>query len=193
MADLFSGDTFFQIEKNLAVDIARGFTSETHEFEFVRGFVSAAGDRDGVRRYAFKGRRGGAEMVVEGERQSFLDPEAAGAEIFINQRCGDELCGTLVFLPDADFGGIAHEFAHADFFESGRDEKRLTGARDEESEETLAESPADAGEVVQRSARSEEDGVEFRVETGHEFLGVDEAVVKLLRGNGMDAIAKGFQ
>ena len=88
---------------------------------------------------------------------------------------GDEFGGTFLFLPDADVDGIAHEFTHASFFKSGRNEKRLACAGNDEGEETFAESPTNAGEIVEGSAGTKKDGVEFRVESGHEFLSVKEA------------------
>ena len=89
--------------------------------------------------------------------------------------------------------GIAHEFAHAAFFEGGRDENGLAGARYDESEEALAKSPANAGEVVERGAGAEEDGVEFGIELGHPFLRMEQAAVKFVGSDGVDAVAERFQ
>ncbi len=66
-------------------------------------------------------------------------------------------------------------------------------ARNDESEEAFTESPTNAGEIVKRSAGAEEQGVEFRVEGGHEFLSMKETGVELVGSNGMDAIAERFE
>jgi len=148
------------------------------------------GKRDGIGGDAVEGGSGSAEMIVEGEGKSFFDTDAARAEIFIGEGRGDEIRGAFVFLPDADIDGIAHEFAHAAFFEGGRDDQWRAGARDDEGEETFAESPTNAGEIVERGAGAEEQGVEFRVEGRHEFLRMKKPRVELIGSNGLDAIAE---
>ena len=189
VADFFFGHSFFQIFKNETVDVASGLAGKAQEFEFVGRFARAASDGDGIGGDAFEGGSGSAEMVVESEGKSLFDTDAAGAEIFISERRSDEIRGAFIFLPDANFDGIAHEFAHAAFFECGGDEQRSAGTRNDESEESFTESPTNAGEIVKRSAGTEEQGVEFRVEGGHEFLCVKETRVELVGSNGMDAIA----
>ncbi len=130
VADFFFGHSFFQIFKNETVDVASGLAGEAQEFEFVRRFARAASDGDGIGGDAVEGGSGSAEMIVESEGESFFDTDAARAEIFIGERRGDEIRGAFVFLPDANFDGIAHEFAHAAFFECGRDEQRSAGSEE---------------------------------------------------------------
>jgi hypothetical protein len=117
----------------------------------------------------------------------------AGADAALAEKTRDERGGAFVFLPDADVDRIAHELAHAAFFESGSDKERLTGARNHECEEAFTESPADAGVIVKRGAGAEEDGVQLWIQLGHEFLGVEEPGVKFVGSDGMDAIAERFQ
>src|SRR5579864_2449731 len=108
----------------------------------MRGFYAAAGDGDGIGGDEIVGGRGGAEMIEESEGEAFFNADAAGAEAAVGERCGDELRGAFVFLPGSDFGGVKEGFAHAGFFECGRDEDGLSGARDDEGEEAFAEPPA---------------------------------------------------
>lgn len=192
-ADFFSGHTFAQILKNQAVDIAGGFAGEAHELQFVRGLARAAGDGDGVGGNKIEAGSGSAEMVVKGEGQRFVDTDAASAQIALRQRRGDELRGTLVFLPDAHVEGIAHEFTHAGFFKGGRNEERLAGAQDDQGQEAFTGPPANAGEIVERRAGAEQDGVEVWVEGGHQFLRVKQAAVEFVGGDGMNAVAERLQ
>ena len=128
-------------------------------------------------------------MIEKSEGKSFFDADAAGAEIAVGKRCGNELGGAFVFLPNANVDGEAHEFAYAGFFEGGRNNKGLAGAREGEGKEALAEAPADAGEIVKGRAWTNEESVELGVELGHEFLGVEEAGVQFVGSNGVDAVA----
>jgi len=158
---VFLRHSFFQICKNLAIDVEGSFAGEAHEFEFVRRFARATGDGDGISGDAFVGRGGGAEMIEEGEGETFFDADAAGAKVAVGESCGEEFPGVLVFLPDADFGGEEERFTHAGFFESGSDEDGFAAARDEESKKAFAEPPVDAGEVVKRGTGAYEERVEF--------------------------------
>ncbi len=152
--------------------------------------MRAAGDGDRIRGDAFEAGSGGTDVIVEGEGKSFFNADAAGTKIAIGKRSGDELCGAFVFLPDADFDGVTHRFAHAAFFKGGRNQNRLAGTGNDESEKTLAESPADTGEIVERTAGAEKKGIEFWIELRHELLGVQQACVEFVGRNGMDAIAE---
>lgn len=135
----------------------------------------------------------GAEVIVESERESFFYSDAAGADTALGEETGDERGGAFVFLPDTNFDGIAHELAHAALFERGSDKEWRTGARNDKCKEAFARSPADAGEIVERGAGPEEDGVKFCIELRHEFLGMEEPGVELVGSDGMDAIAERFQ
>jgi hypothetical protein len=159
----------------------------------VRGFVRPASDGDRVRGDQLKTGSGNTEMVVKSEVKSFVDADTAGTEILRSERCGDELGGAFVLLPNENVEGVAHQFAHASFFEGGRDQKRLAGAGDDDGEKPFARAPTNAGEVVERSAGAEEDGVEFWVQLGHEFAGAKKTGVKFVGGDGMNAIAERFE
>jgi hypothetical protein len=52
-------------------------------------FAPAAGDGDGIRGDRFESGSCGAEMIVEGEGESFLDADAAGTQVAIGERSGD--------------------------------------------------------------------------------------------------------
>lgn len=134
VGDFLFGHTFSYGCVNLAVDVEGGFAGEAHEFEFMRGFERAAGDGDGIGGDAFKTRSRGAKVIVESEGKSFLDADAAGAEVVIGETSGDELAWAFVFLPDADFDWEAELFAGAALFEGGRDKDGLAGARKDQRE-----------------------------------------------------------
>lgn len=159
----------------------------------MRGFARTAGDGDRVGGNAFEGGSGGAEVIVESKRKSFFDADAARTQVAIGERSGDEAGGTFVFLPGADFEGIAHRFAHATFFKGGRNQNGFAGARDDQSKEALAEPPVNAGEIVEGTAGADEERVEFWIELRHEVLGMEQASVEFVGRNGMNAIAEGFE
>ena len=188
--DLFVGHSFLKILEHMAVDIASGLAGQAHEFEFVWGFMGAASDGDGIGGDEIESGCVCAKVIEKSEGKCFVNADLAGAEMTIGEGSGDKLCGTFVFLPDTDIDGIAHEFANACFFEGGRNEDGLAVGRDDEGEKTLAESPTDAGEIVEGSARAEKDSVKFRLEIGHELLGVQQATVKFVGSDGMHAIAE---
>ena len=59
----------------------------------------------------------------------------------------------------------------------------------EQGEEAFAESPADAGEVVERGALREKEGGVGRLGLGHFFLGLGEAGFEFVRLDGADFVA----
>jgi hypothetical protein len=158
----------------------------------VRRFASAAGNGDRIGGNAIECGSVGAKVVVEGEGKGFVDADAAGKNLSVDEGPEDELGGAFVFLPDANIEGIADEFADAAFFEGRRNENGLAITGNDESKKALTEPPANAGEVVEIRARTEEEGVEFRVERGHEFMSVEEAGEEFFGSDGMDAIAERF-
>src|SRR3974390_351914 len=85
VGDILLGHSFFNGCENLAVNVNRGFAGEAHEFEFVGGFARTASDGHRVGSGKFKAGRGGAEMVVERERESLFDADAAGADVAVGE------------------------------------------------------------------------------------------------------------
>ena len=61
--------------------------------------------------------------------------------------------------------------------------------RDYEAEKALAESPANAGEIVESGAGSDEDGAVGWLGFGHFFLGLGEAGFEFVRLDGADFVA----
>src|SRR6516165_1106008 len=153
-------------------------------------FHSAASDGDGIGRHTFKTWRSGAEMIIESERKRFVDASTAGPDAAIRKRAGNEFSGAFILLPDPDFERVAREFTRARFFEGRRNQKRLARAWQNHSEKAFAQSPANAGEIIKRGARPEDERVEFRIELRHQFLGVNEARVEFVRRDGVSAIAE---
>ena len=176
-----------------AENVASGLAGEPHEFEFVRGLDGSAADRDGIGGSAFEGRRGGTEMVEECEERGFVNGDATSAEAAIGERLSGEFGWALVFLPHADFSREAKLFAKSALFKRGTDEKRPAGARQKQREEPFARPPANAGEVVERSSRRNEERVEFWREIRHQLLCPREASTEFIVGDRNDAGAKGLQ
>src|ERR1700682_3194978 len=144
-----------------AEDIEGGFASETHQFKLMRGFVSTAGDGDGIGGGVFEPWRGLAQMIEKGEAGGLLDADASGANILVCQRFGGDFRRALVFLPNADVDWQMEFFAKPSFFKA-RDHKTGTAhARDDKTHEALAKPPANPCEVVKRSAGREEERVVF--------------------------------
>ena len=101
--------------------------------------------------------------------------------------------GAFIFLPEMDIEGEAEGFAHAGFFKGGADKNGFAGTRKDESKETFAESPANASEIVERRTRADDEGVKGGLYFGHTMLGAEQAIVKIVGREGMNAIAEGFE
>jgi hypothetical protein len=192
-ADLFLGHAFLQIREDYSVNVAGGLTGEAHELELVRRFYGAATDGDWIGGDEIVTGSGGPEMIEEGKVQALFDADAASAETAVGEGVGEKFGGAFIFLPDANIGGIDQGFAETRFFEGGADEKRLAGSGNDQGEEAFAGPPVDAGEVEERSARTDEDGVEGGLELGHQGLCMEDARVEFVRGDGVDAVAEGFE
>ena len=131
-------------------------------------------------------------MIEECEERGFVDADATSAEAAIRERLSGEFGGAFVFLPDADFAWEAKLLAQSALFKRGTDEKRLAGARQKQREEPFAGPPANAGEVVERRSRRNEQPVEFWRQIGHQLLCPHEASTEFVAGNGNDARAERF-
>jgi|SRR5260221_7802164 len=132
-------------------------------------------------------------MVEECEERGFVDGDSTSAEAAIRERLSDEFGGAFVFLPDADVSGEAKLFAEAALFERGTDEEWLAGARQEQREEPFAGPPANAGEVVERGSRRNEECLEFWREIRHQLLRSREANTEFVVGDRGGARAEGLQ
>jgi hypothetical protein len=82
----------------------------------------------------------------------------------------------------------AQGFAHAGFFKGRADENRLAGTREDQGEETFAEAPANAREVVERRSRADDEAVKGWRNFGHAILRVKEAIVEIIGREGADAV-----
>ena len=160
--DFFLRHTFLQSCKDFAIDQAGGFAGEAHEFELLRRFARAARDDDGIGGEKSKGRRGSVKLVIKGERKGFLDADAAGTDLAGGERVDDEPLGAFVFLPEMDIEREAQRFAHAGFFKGRTDKDGLAGARNDEGQQTFAEAPTNAREVVEGRARADDVGRQRR-------------------------------
>ncbi len=97
---------------------------------------------------------------------------------------GDERVRALVLLPGPNVGAAAAERAELDLLaravllERRADEKRLAGARDDAGEQALASRPADVGEVDERGAGGQHEGVDLLVR--HEAFRLRDAGATLV-------------
>src|SRR5258707_13821068 len=181
-------------------NVEGSFASEAHELELVHGFVSPAGDGDGISGGIFEAGRGVAQMIEKCEAGGLFDADAAGANVLVGQRGGGDFRGALIFLPDADFEREMELFAEAAFFEGGDHKDGVADAREDEAYEAFAEAPTDSREVVERSAGGEEERVVFSSlqwraagsgrRIRHEHLHVCDALMKFVGSNGVNAVAE---
>ena len=154
------------------------------------GFVRAATDGDEIGRDAGEARRRRAKMVKKRKASGFFDARLAGAQAPIGKRARRDACGALVFLPNAHFHRKLKLFPQPPFFESWHDQDGLASFRDEQPEQAFAEAPADAGEVIKRRARRDEQDIERGLTFRHALLRLRHAGAKFFGLNGMDAIGK---
>jgi len=191
--DFLLRHSFLQRCKDFAVNQAGGFAGEAHKLEFLRRFARAARDDDGISGQECKGGRGGAKMIEKGEEKSLFDADAAGADLVGGERGNDEMRGAFVFLPKMKVEREAQGFAHAGLFEGGADENGLAGTRNDEGEETFAEAPTHAREVVERGTGADDEAVKGGRYFGHAILHVKEAIAEVIGCEGVNAIAKRFE
>src|SRR5579863_10478474 len=157
---------------------------QSHELEFVRRLVRTASDRDGIGGYVFESRSRLAEMIEKSEPSGFFDANAARANALIGKRGGSNFRRALIFLPDADFERKTKLLAKAAFFKARHDEDRSSRAGNDQAHQPLAKSPTYAGEVVQRSAGSEEQRVILRGRVRHQTLCALNALAEFFTLNG---------
>ncbi len=93
----------------------------------------------------------------------------------------------------SDFYGPAQLFAETAFCEGRADHQRIPRARNDQREKPLADPPANAGEVVQRSARRQIQRRDLRVAVGHQLLRPGNARAKFVRHDGLDAVSERAQ
>lgn len=136
---------------------------------------------------------GSAKVIVERERKSFFNGDAARADRAGGKSGSDELCGTFVFLPNMNIEGKAKGFTHAGFFKGGADENGIARTREDESEEPFAETPANASEVIERRAGADDDGVKVGLHFRHAMLGAEQTIAEIVRSERANAIAEGFE
>src|SRR5258708_2266955 len=161
VCDVVLRHAFLEGSERRAKNIEGGFASQAHQLKLMRGLVSAASDRDGIGGGVFEPGRGVAKMIEKSEPRGFVDANAPGANVLVRKGGGGDLGGTLIFLPNADFEREMEFFAEATFLEGGNHENGMANAGNDEANEAFAKAPADPREVVQRSARGEEERVIF--------------------------------
>lgn len=101
--------------------------------------------------------------------------------------------GAFVFLPETNIQRKAEGFAHAGLFKCGADKNGIARMRKDEGEETFAESPANAGEIVERGAWADDESVEGGLYFRHAMLGAEKTIAEIVGGERMNAIAERFE
>src|SRR5207237_2359827 len=120
---------------------------KSHDLDLVRRFHAATlidDDRCGTELHSGPSERelGGDETWCPGS-----DGEPARAQAQIAQRVVDEHLGILILLPHPNLESSIHLILGALLLEGRRDDDRLSRFRQDESEESLAPTPLDAGEI----------------------------------------------
>src|SRR5258705_1354880 len=198
--DVLLRHAFFKGGKCGAEDIEGGVASQTHEFQFVRGLVPAASNRYRVGGSIFKSRSGIAEVVEKCEAGGFFDPNEPGANVLIGQRGSRDFRGALILLPNADFDRQMQLFAQSPFLKRRNHKHRMAAARDDQAYQSLAESPSNSSEVVERCAWHKEKRVVFsrlrgrtagrERRSGHKLLRPLNTLPKFIRSDRTNAFPK---
>ena len=128
-ADLALGQAFFQRREKSLVDVEGGGTGQAHKFKFVRAFLGAAADGDGVGTHEVERWRGETHAVEEGVTRGLFHADLALGDAAVDETFGGDGEGTVVFLPGANFDGPMKLFAQAAFFECGTNQERIALAR----------------------------------------------------------------
>jgi hypothetical protein len=151
--------------------------------------AAAEGDRSGA-----GGGEGGAgvgDAVGEDELSALLDADLASCDAGLLESFGEKLVGVFVFVPGVDAGcrsagkggGFGfHSFADSALFEDGADDEGCALGREGPSEEAFGLAPAEAGEIVEGSACSDDDGIDLILV--HEGACAVEALFALSEGDG---------
>src|SRR4029077_13283143 len=108
---------------------------------------------------------------------------AARANALVRKRGGGNLCGALIFLPDAHLKWKMEPLAQAALFECRHDEYRAPRARQDQPKQAFAKPPTNAREVVKRSAGRKEQRVIFENRVRHQTLRVLDALAKFVHPN----------
>src|SRR5208283_4875070 len=138
-------------------------------------------------------RRGGAEVVVKRERESFFNADPTGLDVAVSEGRSNQLGGAFILLPNTDFCRIAKRLAHACLFKGRRNDDGIASPRNDESEEPFAGPPTDTGEVYERGTGSNQQGLELGIGLRHQFLGTKDTCAELLGRDGVNALAKRFE
>ena len=131
------------------------------------------------------------DAVSEDELGALFDADLSGGEAGLFEGFGEELVGVFVFIPGVDAGGGGggesgglgfHAFADTAFFEDRTDNEGRAGGWEGPGEEALGLAPAETGEVGERGASGDDDGVDLVLV--HEEAGAFEALLAFGEGDG---------
>jgi len=180
------------------VDVEGDVVGEAHEGQLGGSFDAAAAEGDGGSADSGEGGAGVGDAVGEGELGALLDADLSGGDACFLQCFGDESVGVLVFVPGVDLGvgrlrkrcGFGfHALADAAFFEDWADDEGASFDGEDPGEEALGLAPTQTGEVVERGAGGDDEGVDLVL--GEKLAGAFDALLALFEcdGHGFGAAA----
>ena len=172
-----------------AVDVEGDPVGEAEAGDLGGGLDAAATGSDGARGGELERRAGMADCVGEVEGDCVIEAEGAGRDVDLAEGAFEDCERVFVFVPLVGEGCFGFRKAGEDFGEmvalEGRaDDEGRGGFGEDVGEEALGLAPVGAGEVEERGAGGEEDGVD--AEVAHEFAGAVVAGSALLFGDGVD-------
>lgn len=179
-----------------AVDVKGDGVGEAQESDLGGGFDRSATDHHGTGRDEFEGGRGLCHRAGEAERHLVVEANGAGGQIDLSKGAAKDGEGIFVLLPLKRKGGgglgeARKKFGEVVALEGGADDERRRGPGQDVSEEALGLAPVRAGEVEERGARGQNDGVQAVLV--HQLAGAVVTSGTLLGSDGTDvgaAVAK---
>ena len=122
---------------------------------------------------------------------ALFDADLSGGDAGVFERFGEQRVGVFVFVPGVDLGGGGggqrcglgfHALADAAFFKDRADDEGASFGGEDPGEEALGLAPTQAGEVVERGAGGDDEGVDLVL--GEKLAGAFDALLALFEGDG---------
>jgi len=173
------------------VDIEGDLVGELEQSELRGRFERAAAGGDGRGGDELHGGDAARDAGDEGVLHMLFDAEGAGGEGGFSEAAAEEVVGVFVFMPEISERGFAlgerrHDLVEMIALEIRTDDEGRGGLRKDVGEETLGLSPLGGGEIAERGAGGEDDGIEAVLL--HELAGEVDAVGTFFDGDGDDVL-----
>ena len=173
------------------VDGEGDVVGELHKSQLCRGLDAATAEGDGRGAGRSEGRARVSDAVCEDKLGTLFDADYSGGDAGFFESFGEKLVRIFVFVPrvDASSGGRRegcgfgfHALADTALFEDGADDEGCTVGGEGPGEEAFGLAPAESGEVVERGAGGDDDGVDAVLV--HEGVGTFEALLAFGKSDG---------